>query len=159
MAELRILLQRLQHWLEKHRDHYAKALLPGATTTGLPDELRTLLAWHDGQDPEALGGFENNWRLMSSSQIAEDKAILDKDAAETGWNVTWIPFLSDGYGNYLFLDTTQTPPPVRGFWAGNSEHEVIAKSLTEWMKDFVTAVEGGKYVEEQERGTFLRRDS
>ena len=55
------------------------------------------------------------------------------------------------------MDTGKTPPPIREFWAGNSEHPLVAESLTGWIEMFVAAVEAGKYVEEPERGTFRRR--
>ena len=166
---LKSALARLEESLRKHRPHYRNILLPGASATelaslekslsvSLPEEARTLLAWHNGQEADSIGGFERDWRLLSTTQIAEEKNdLLDPDAKDTGWSPVWIPFLGDGYGNYLCLDTSKTPPPLREFWAGNREHPLVAESLTGWIEMFVTAVEAGKYVEEPERGTFLRR--
>jgi cell wall assembly regulator SMI1 len=162
------LLDRLEKWLAKKRKRFLKALNPGASPAALtklkkalgcplPDELQTLLAWHDGQSPESKGKFEESWLLLSAERINAAKADLDAGAGETGWNAKWVPFLEDDQGDYLCLDTAKKGVPVRGFYLGNTEHEIVAASLTAWFEDFVTAVEAGKYHEESERGDFLRK--
>jgi cell wall assembly regulator SMI1 len=162
------LLDQLAKWLAKHRKRFLKALQPGAgaaTLTKLkkalgcplPDELAALLAWHDGQSPEAAGKFEENWILLSAERIAAAKADLDANAAETGWKSKWVPFLDDDQGDYLCLDTAKKGVPVRGFYLGNTEHEEVAPSLTAWCEDFVKAVEAGQYHEDPEHGTFMRK--
>jgi hypothetical protein len=67
-----------------------------------------------------------------------------------------VPFLSDGAGNYLSLDTSQPGAPVREYWAGSPEQPVVAPSLAAWLEDFVNAVERGEYEQDPERGSFLR---
>ena len=169
MNTLRTNLDRLANWFQKHRTHFAKELCAGASVETLadldktlalrlPDELKTLLAWRNGQNPESLACFESNWHLMGADQIAQDKqTLLDPDAEQTGWRTEWIPFLSDGYGNYICMDSNKSPAPLRGFWLGNAEHAIVAESLSQWVADFADAVEAGKYVEEHERGTFVKR--
>ncbi len=157
-ARLRALLKRLQRWLARHRRHYLKCLLPPASAAeldGLPDELRVLLGWHNGQSEECIARFQENWLLMSAEQITAAKRDLDTDAAKSGWQPAWVPFLDDDAGNYVYLDTAQPGHPVREFWLGNKTHEVVAPSLTAWMETFVHDVEQGKYTEDPERGTFL----
>jgi cell wall assembly regulator SMI1 len=167
--ELRALLQRLQRWLARHRQRFLTGLCPGASRAELdalqeqlalplPDELRLLLAWHDGQGEEFVGRFEQDWLLMSAAQIGEAKAQLDADAAATGWSASWIPFLDDDAGDYVCLDTTQPGAPVREFWPGTTDHAVVAPSLTAWLRMFVTNLEQGKYVEDPERGTLMRTE-
>jgi cell wall assembly regulator SMI1 len=172
--DLRGLLDRLERWLAKHRPRFLASLRPGANEVELhqleaqlklpvPAELRTLLAWHDGQGDEPAGRFEENWLLMSTDGILAAKPDLDAAAVGngkgTGWRPEWIPVLDDDSGDYLCLDTAQPGAPVRGFWLGKDEHSAVAPSLTAWVKDFVTAVEAGQYHEDPERGTFLRSRS
>ncbi|MCC6419132.1 MAG: SMI1/KNR4 family protein [Gemmataceae bacterium] len=167
-------LARLERWLAKHRPRFLANLRPGATPIELdalraqlgmelPEGLRTLLAWHNGQGEDHAGQFEQDWRLMSADQIVAAKRELDLQApgngARTGWEPSWIPCLDDDAGDYLCLDTSLPGEPVRAFWLGNAEHPIVAPSLADWVKDFVEAVEAGAYHVEPERGTFLRRHS
>jgi cell wall assembly regulator SMI1 len=171
---LKGLLDRLERWLAAHRPRLLHALRPGANEVALqalqaqlgrelPQELRTLLAWHNGQGEEFAGRFEEDWLLLGTDDITSAKAELDQGAvgngAGNGWRPEWIPFMDDDAGNYRFLDTSQAEPPVRDYWADQPEQRVVAPSLTAWVEDFVKAVEAGEYHEDPERGTFLRRQS
>jgi cell wall assembly regulator SMI1 len=60
-------LAELGQWLNEHRTDYARALQPGASDSmldqcsavigkPLPDELRALYRWHDGQAEDASSG-------------------------------------------------------------------------------------------------------
>ncbi len=161
------LLSRLEKWLHQHRRRYVEGLQPGASAgeldatqaalgVPLPQDLRKLLAWHNGQSGDFIGHLENNWDLMSAHRIVEAKRELDgSEREQTGWQPAWVPFLEDDAGNYLVLDTSLTLGPVREFWQGNPDHAVIAPSLAAWLEQFVAAVEQGRYHEDPERGTFL----
>lgn len=163
-------LARLETWLAAHRPRYLHSLAPGASAAELqslessvgvplPGDLRALLAWHNGQRSGAFAGhFEQDWDLMSTTEIAEAKRHLDAGGpTAAGWQRGWIPFASDDADDYLCVDTTQTTAPVRAFWQGKTDHPVIAVSLQAWLADFVAAVERGGYAEDPERGSFLRR--
>jgi hypothetical protein len=76
---------------------------------------------------------------------------------ESGWQSAWLPFLDDGRDNFLFLDTSRPGNPVRAYWQGNLEQPVVAASLGVWLQDFVTTAERDGYVEDLERGDFLRK--
>jgi cell wall assembly regulator SMI1 len=162
------LLDRLERWLKKNRPHYLKDLPRGASdiqlagletelNLRLPADLRGFLSWHDGQGENTMGRFEQDWLLMSCDEIIAAKGDLDHDAATTGWNAAWIPFLDNDAGDFLCLDTGQPKAPVRGFWLGEKEHGIVAPSLADWLADFVANVEKGNYEEDPERGGFLRR--
>jgi cell wall assembly regulator SMI1 len=171
-ATIKPLLQRLERWLKKHRRGFVKGLNPGATPAELkelekalggkvPPELEELLAWRNGQESGFTGKFVEDWLLMSSAQIAEEKRYLDEQAGEDpslGWQKTWLPFLDDDQGDHVCLDVGKTPAPVREFWMGQKEQPVVTKSLAVWLEEFVTAVEAGKYEEDPERGTFYHID-
>jgi cell wall assembly regulator SMI1 len=161
------LLTRLEGWLAKHRPAYLRALLPGAPVAELdaaqeamglflPQGLRMLLAWHNGQKIETPSSLENSWKLMSVEQINPRKKELDAPSpGDGGWRHEWIPFLEDDSGSYLVLDTTQPEPAVRIF-VTDQEGPLVACSLREWLEDFVDALDRGAYAEDPERGDLLR---
>jgi cell wall assembly regulator SMI1 len=162
------LLARLERWLHQHRPRFLKGLKPGASAADLdslekasgqplPADLRALLAWHNGQNDDFVGCFEENWYLMDTQQIAEAwREQTGSDATKAVWQKGWIPFLDDDRDNYTFLDTTQPGQPVRQFWKRNPEQQTVAPSLAAWLEHFVTGVEAGKYTVEEERGAFMR---
>lgn len=165
-GELTTLLGRLENWLRQHRPGMTQALRPAATAAELdalqahvgntlPASLRTLLAWHNGQKEDRPGGFEQDWRFLSTEQIDKSRRELLETPREAG--AAWLPIFEDGNGDYLFLDTSTTPAPLRAYWAGQAEQPTVAPSLEAWLEDFVRAVENGQYYEEAERGTFIRK--
>ncbi|HEY7428707.1 MAG TPA: SMI1/KNR4 family protein [Gemmataceae bacterium] len=160
------LLSRVDHWLSAHRPRFRRALLPGASSSDcdalaaalgkpLPEELRIWLTWHNGQNADVPGAFEQSWNLMSTQQIAEAKKELDAEPDE-GWQQAWVPFLDDDNGNYLCLDLGSPGCPVRECWRGRSDHPTAAPSLTAWLSDFLATLERGAYTEDPERGTLVR---
>lgn len=158
------MLARLEDWLAANRPRYHQTLRPGATPAeinaigaNLPDDLRMLLAWHNGQGNEFAGALVQSWMLMGAGQIQAAKNTLDAGDPATGWRPDWVPFLDDDAGNYVCVDASQPGAPVREYWAGNAEHPVVAPSLGQWLEEFVAAVERGEYVEDPERGRFLKR--
>jgi cell wall assembly regulator SMI1 len=166
--ELKATLDRLEAWLAANRPRYHEALCPGAGEAELdalkaalgspvPGDLRMLLTWHNGQRAEFAGAFEQSWNLMSARQIAEAKAELDADPVELAWRKEWVPILEDDAGDFVAVDPTLPGAPVREVWQGQAEHPVVAPSLAAWLERFVGEVEGGKYVEDPERGAFLRQ--
>jgi cell wall assembly regulator SMI1 len=162
-----MLLARLDQWLNTHRDRFQQALQPSATSAEcdelaaalgrpLPEELRALLIWHNGQNPDVPGSFEQSWMLMSSQDIASAKKELDAQPHE-GWQKNWVPFLDDDNGNYRCLDIGTAGCPVLDCWRGRADHPVIAPSLTAWLAEFVQGLEQGAYTEDSERGIQARR--
>jgi cell wall assembly regulator SMI1 len=164
-ASIAELLARLERWLTQHRPRYAKGLRPGASPevldslqaqlgVAVPPDLRALLSWHNGQSDDFIGCFVESWSLMNTEQIlAARRELLEPSS---GFQAAWLPFLDDDGGNYVALDTRQSPAPVREFWAGKADQPTVAPSLTAWLADFVSAVERGEYQEDPERGYFLR---
>jgi cell wall assembly regulator SMI1 len=169
-AAVTALLERLGQWLTQHRPRFVTSLgrpatpeefeaLQTALGRPLPEELRAFFSWHNGQNDEFVGHFENHWNLMDVGQVETAwKELTGAPEGERRWQPGWIPFLEDDRGNYVFLDTTQPGSPVRQFWERNPEEpRMVAPSLAAWLEDFVGAVERGEYVADPERGTFTRQ--
>ncbi len=161
--KMMVLLARLDQWLNDKRERFQQALQPGATAADcdalaaqlgrpLPEPLRALLMWHNGQNPDVPGAFEQNWVLMSTDEIADAKKELDEHPHE-GWQKNWLPFLDDDNGDYRCLDLGSPGCPVLECWRGRADHPVIAPSLSAWLESFVAALERGAYAEDPERGT------
>ena len=143
-------LKRIDAWLAKHRPRFHAGLNPGAADTeltGLPEELRVLLAWHNGQSGDFVGCFEEHWFLLSAAEIkAADFGVTGR-----------CPFLNDDSGNFLCLNTTKTPATVWAYYSDDTTAGVVARSLTSWMATFADELEAGHYVEDPERGTLMRK--
>jgi cell wall assembly regulator SMI1 len=163
--KMMVLLARLDQWLNDKRERFQQALQPGATAAEcdalaaelgkpLPEPLRALLMWHNGQNPDVPGAFEQNWVLMSTEEIADAKKELDEHPHE-GWQKNWLPFLDDDNGDYRCLDLGSPACPVLECWRGRADHPVVAPSLSAWLESFVAALERGAYAEDPERGTLV----
>jgi cell wall assembly regulator SMI1 len=162
-----VLLARLDQWMNSKRERFQQALRPGATTAEcdalaaevgkpLPEELRALLLWHNGQNPDVPGAFEQSWILMNTEEIADAKKELDDHPPE-GWQKNWLPFLDDDNGDYRCLDLGSPGCPVLECWRGRADYPVVAASLSAWLESFITALEHGAYAEDPERGTLALR--
>ena len=97
-----------------------EAVLPDAVRATLrgpadPDEtanltrpLRTLVRWHDGQEPGtgAVWGLEESFRLMTAAELDELDAAIDADTdAFPEWpeDEMWDQVLTDDDGAYLAI--------------------------------------------------------
>jgi cell wall assembly regulator SMI1 len=163
MQTIQQLLDRLEAWLRRHRSAYFKALHPAAGPADLaaldqalgtptPPELKALLSWHNGQERDDVGCFEEDWTLLSAAEIATARQELT-----AGWAKNLIPFLDDDEGNYLGIDIGTPGHPVCTYLQDEPrQRRMAAVSLTAWLDDFVSHVERGQYHEDPERGSFLR---
>lgn len=132
-----------------------EAVLPDAVRATLrgpadPDEtanltrpLRTLVRWHDGQEPGtgAVWGLEEPFRLMTAAELDELDAAIDADAdAFPEWpeDEMWDQVLTDDDGAYLAI--VAFGRLVRR--SGDRDDVVIAESLADWVWDRVAAFGG-----------------
>ncbi|MGO1853035.1 MAG: tetratricopeptide repeat protein [Microbacteriaceae bacterium] len=132
-----------------------EAVLPDAVRATLrgpadPDEtanltrpLRTLVRWHDGQEPGtgAVWGLEESFRLMTAAELDELDAAIDADTdAFPEWpeDEMWDQVLTDDDGAYLAI--VAFGRLVRR--SGDRDDVVIADSLADWVWDRVAAFGG-----------------
>lgn len=132
-----------------------EAVLPDAVRATLrgpadPDEtanltrpLRTLVRWHDGQEPGtgAVWGLEEPFRLMTAAELDELDAAIDADAdAFPEWpeDEMWDQVLTDDDGAYLAI--VAFGRLVRR--SHDRDDVVIAESLADWVWDRVAAFGG-----------------
>jgi cell wall assembly regulator SMI1 len=163
------LLRRLDGWLREHRERFWEALRPGASEEELrvleealggplPEDLRTWLKWHNGQDPEVIGSFVESWNLMSTDEIIAARKDLEAEKGR-GWKKAWVPILDDGQDDYVCLDLGQEGHPVREVWRGRKQHPPVAPALAAWVAELLREFEAGEYHEDPERGEFRRASS
>ncbi|MGO2050252.1 MAG: tetratricopeptide repeat protein [Microbacterium sp.] len=132
-----------------------EAVLPDAVRATLrgpadPDEtanltrpLRTLVRWHDGQEPGtgAVWGLEESFRLMTAAELDELDAAIDADTdAFPEWpeDEMWDQVLTDDDGAYLAI--VAFGRLVRR--SHDRDDVVIAESLADWVWDRVAAFGG-----------------
>jgi len=164
-------INRLENWLRKCRPSYLEGLNAAATLDALnsleldhgvqfPKELREFYLWHNGQ-PFGSVTFSGNKTLMPLDDVAHALSVLnslrdggDFESADW-WSSQWIPFVKDGGGNHIVVDTTQNGV-VREFWKADSDREVIASSFGQWIDDRISEFEDGDWIEY--RGSFIRAE-
>ncbi len=128
--------------------------------------LSNSLRIHNGQKHGLLPVVEP-WILLTAKQITDEHTRLTKSLLENAdidpnlgserrgfvkadvWNKRWIPFATDGSGNYLCVDLD---PDVGGTvgqviqWAADPPYvEVTAASFRAWLETFEADLERGLY--------------
>ena len=112
-------LSQIDAWLAEHRADYRALLNPPAqdylfdalcSTTGivLPEDFKRLYLWHDGQEAGSFDPLLENLTFMPLMEIATNHQML-RDVSmferwdDAHWQPCWVPFLSNGGGDYLAI--------------------------------------------------------
>ena len=172
---------RVENWLRQNRPNYYSALGDGASeseiqqledTVGrrLPEEVRASLRRHNGQDRNQPWVWCGQI-LMSCKEIASDwssfKESFDEDdggwdedfEGEDGvlqqwWNPGWIPWLSNGGGDFTCIDLAPaeggTVGQVIDFGHDSGERPLLYPSFTAFLVSFADRLEAGTAYEEYE---------
>jgi cell wall assembly regulator SMI1 len=121
------LLARLQKTLEAKTPALARHLQPGLTdeairqleATGgfkLPEDIRALYRWHNGQAPDSPDGLLPGLRFLSLENVVLERQLLRKQVTGLGFwqwftfkvfaghRLPWIPVLTDGSSDGYFTD-------------------------------------------------------
>lgn len=111
----------------------------------VPESVRALYMWHDGQDPEVTASFANNMMFLPLEEALITKAEFDGMIGydfelENWWHPGWLPLFTNGGGVYLVLDQvgvhTGEPGQLLYFFDDYENRPIVARSL----KAFLTAV-------------------
>jgi cell wall assembly regulator SMI1 len=118
---IQAILAQIENWLANHRPDYLALLNPPAneylfgalrSTVGiaLPKDIRRFYEWHDGQAAGTFDPLLQNLTFMTLMEIAtthqmhRDVSYVD-GWSEEHWQPSWVPFLSNGGGDYLCIAT------------------------------------------------------
>lgn len=167
---------RFETWLTANAPQLTDALNPAATDvelrelattigTELPADFVAFYRIHNGQQSEA-GGLFNGEELLSVPRMVAEWTIWndllksgDFDGATSTpdpgvladwWNPLWLPLTYDGAGNHCCLDLSPAPGGTRGqvirMWHDDDERTLLAPSFSEWITQYIRALEAGEYV-------------
>jgi cell wall assembly regulator SMI1 len=157
-------VQRLDRWLAENRPDYYAKLNPGLTDdeltaleqqlgNTLPEALKTLLRWRNGQAPGNRKSFYYNYTLMDAEDIAEtikthNDLLASGDYKRANWwSPRWIPFLDNGAGDTYCVDTEGSFGGAQGqvleFNHDYESRRIHADNLESWLETVSQGLEQG----------------
>ena len=110
--------------------------------------------------PMSLDEVVDTWtgqkQLVEAGQF-DDCAPQSADGIATDWwNIGWIPFATNGGGDFLCVDTAPTATGRVGQIISHShetgEHELLAPSLADYFHDLAAKLEQGQLVYDSKYG-------
>jgi cell wall assembly regulator SMI1 len=148
------------------------AELQNAIGQSLPDDFMQSWQIHDGQQSDGLFphsgflGVEPAFAVMPVKEIVQDwkmlKSLLDggdfrgravKAASQVvaqWWDPAWIPFATNGGGDYLCFDLNPAPGGTRGqiilFQHDDDKRKLMAASLSALLEKLASGLEAGTSV-------------
>ncbi len=109
----------------------------------LRTEIKSLYAWHDGQNPEVFMTFANNMQFQSLEAALATKAELDGMIGydfelENWWHPGWLPIFNNGGGDYIDVDAagvhTGNPGQLIKVYHDWTHRPIVARNLTDFMQ-------------------------
>ena len=104
----------------------------------IPQDLRTLYKWKNGQKPNCYEAFVNNSCFIPLHQALYDASELTPMIGfdfeiENWWNENWIPIFQNGGGDSICFDLkgifTEQKGQLVEFWHADNDRNVIAPTL------------------------------
>lgn len=146
-------LAQIDRWLAEHRPDYYSLLNPPAqeylfgavrSTAGivLPDSIRRFYEWHDGQEAGTFEPLMMNLTFMTLMEMAtthqmhQHVSMIDQ-WSEEHWQPSWVPFLSNGGGDYLCVAPKPFAISRRARFCGTTTRHQNAKSSTLTLRHFL----------------------
>ena len=110
----------------------------------LPNELKAIWNWHNGQGEGYKGDFhpENHERLMSVDDSVETIEIFN-DSTEIGllkgnqWQDDWVPLTLDASGNHLCVEAKSGK--IYYFDRNNNESGLRYATINDWLEETIDA--------------------
>lgn len=168
---MRLLWERLEHWLEKHAPEVLSDLNPGATEEEiqeleqaiqyiLPEDFKESLRIHNGQAGESLW-LIGGWELLSAKRILDEwkvwkglynegtfrdwKVEAADEVEQVWWKPSWIPVTYNGCGDHHCMDVETGSAGRMGqiitMWHDDEERRVLAGNYGEWFAYLVNEIE------------------
>jgi len=158
------LFAKIDDWLSVHRPEYFSLLNPPASdylfgalrsTAGieLPDPVKRFYEWHDGQQAGTFDQLFLNLTFMTLMEIAtthqmhQHVSVFDQ-WSEEHWQPCWVPFLSNGGGDYLCIATEsfRDIPAGSVLWFDHetTDRDIIYNNFKTFLKDLYDRMTTGR---------------
>jgi cell wall assembly regulator SMI1 len=151
------LIEKLDKQLARLRPEYYRELKPSLSDfeiqnlekqykIKLPEDLKRIYKWKNGQNQNCYESFVNNAAFMSLEDVldsaAELTAMIDSDfEIENWWNENWFPIFHNGGGDYICFDCkgtfTGNSGQVIEFWHADADRNVISPTLEVFISQIV----------------------
>lgn len=168
--------QRIEAWLDINAKSVARSLRQGAKPQKikeledrlgviLPNDFKESCLLHDGQKDEAdlipdgygtfyllpLSQIPQEWKMMNDlarrGEFRDFRSSPDQGVADGWWNSGWIPFASNGGGDYYCIDLAPTISKLVGqvikILHDQGHRKVLAPSYHLWLQQLADALEHG----------------
>lgn len=112
----------------------------------IPNDLRTLYKWKNGQNANSSDSFVNNSMFTPLQQAFHDASELTSMIGfdfeiENWWNENWIPIFQNGGGDDICYDLKGIFTGQKGqlieFWHADNDRNVIAPSLEAFFSKII----------------------
>lgn len=119
----------------------------------IPDDLRALYRWKNGQKANCYEAFVNNCMFIPLHQALYDacelSSMIGSDFTITNWwNENWIPIFQNGGGDSICYDLkgvfTEQKGQLVEFWHKDNDRNVIAPALEAFFRKIIKLYENGK---------------
>ncbi|MGX7666746.1 SMI1/KNR4 family protein [Flavobacterium pedocola] len=128
--------------LKKPLDETAITKLEEKFKVQIPDDLKALYQWKNGQSDDCYDSFVNNSMFIPLNQslaIAKElTAMIGTDfEIENWWNENWLPVFDNDGGSYICYDLSGIFTGEKGqlleFWKSDNDRNVIAPNLESFL--------------------------
>ncbi|HEY4240262.1 MAG TPA: SMI1/KNR4 family protein [Kofleriaceae bacterium] len=162
---MQAVVSRLEAWLAGQEPALLETLPPGATADELadaesqigatfPQALRAIFLWRNGA---ALCGARTLLSLADVTRLRDElQASVSANAFPNRdwWHRAWIPFATDGKGNYLVWDPGGSFEGERGqvleYWHAEQERTVLAPSVDDYLTALADTLESGAWTRDED---------
>ncbi|MFD2965919.1 SMI1/KNR4 family protein [Sphingobacterium bambusae] len=112
----------------------------------LPNDLRALYKWKNGQKESCYASFVNNSVFLPLDQVLDTAAELTSMIGydfeiDNWWNAHWLPIFQNGGGDSICYDLkgifTGQKGQILEFWHADNDRNVIAPSLEAFFNKIV----------------------
>lgn len=110
----------------------------------LPQDLKELYLWKNGQKQDCYESFVNNSMfeplesVLSANQELTEMIGYDFEI-ENWWNENWLPIFSNGAGSYICYDLKGIFTGQKGqlveYWKGDNDRQVIDMRLVDFLNN------------------------